>query len=148
MERFEYSAIFITLCYHFRSLIIKRSLLFAVSLKCPSVSFRVLSICSTFFHVIASLCFVNSSMGRTKLILFFFCSHSDPRLDMLIPQQTIARRRYHEIKSMHCGCDEVRMCRTTDVQQFVKEEERMKDFRFHIFKSQRGEFNLFWFYIQ
>ncbi len=37
---------------------------------------------------------------------------------------------------------------TTDVQQFVKEEERMKDlFRFHIFKSQRGELHLFWFYI-
>ncbi len=37
---------------------------------------------------------------------------------------------------------------TTDMQQFVKEEERMKDFRFHIFKSQRGELHLFWFYIQ
>jgi hypothetical protein len=64
---------------------------------------------------------------------------------MLIPQQTIARRRFLLRNKIHA----LRMRRgadvsTTDVQQFVKEEERMKDlFRFHIFKSQRGELHLF-----
>jgi hypothetical protein len=51
-------------------------------------------------------------MGRTKLILFFFCSHSDPRLDMLIPQQTIARRRYLSRNEIHHA---LRMRRGADV---------------------------------